>query len=405
MKGKKIYPYSTIGILGGGQLGKMLAQEAKKMGYRVITLDPTPNCPCAQVCDEQIIAEFNDKTQALNLAKKADVLTYEFENIPAETVEHLEEQGFSVFPSSKVLRRTQNRIKEKEFLRNIGIRTTDFQAVENSSDLEKAFLELGLPAVLKTSTSGYDGKGQVFLKTKRDIQNIGESQFCQELIYEKFAPFIKEVSVICARGRSGQVMTFPASENIHRNNILYMSIVPARIPAEAEKKAANIAKRVAKGLEAIGVIGVEMFLLEDGTILVNEIAPRVHNSGHYTIEACYTSQFEQHIRAICGLPLGSTGLLSPAVMINILGDDLISVEGLLSNGVSRKRTSLLLHGVQTKIDRVLKIAGANLHLYGKKEIKPGRKMGHITVLAESISSTIQLAEALKGFFHQKEKHD
>lgn len=387
MKNKKIYPPSTIGILGGGQLGKMLAQEAKKMGYKVITLDPTLNCPCAQVCDEQIIAEFNDKTQALNLAKKADVLTYEFENIPVETVEYLEEEGFCVFPSSKVLAITQNRIKEKEFLRSIGILTTDFQAVEEVSGVKEASLELGLPAVLKTSTSGYDGKGQVVLKTKGDIQNVGESLFCQppsakasagrELVYEKFVPFIKELSVICARGRSGQVMTFPVSENIHRNNILYMSIVPARIPAEVEKKAADIAKRVAKGLEAIGAIGVEMFLLEDETILVNEIAPRVHNSGHYTIEACYTSQFEQHIRAICSLPLGSTELLSPAVMVNILGQ-----EG--------RKAELL------GIDEALSIPGVNLHLYGKAEVRPGRKMGHLTVLADTLDEAIKMAEEAKN---------
>jgi 5-(carboxyamino)imidazole ribonucleotide synthase len=380
MKDKKIYPPSTIGILGGGQLGKMLAQEAKKMGYKVITLDPTSECPCAQVCDGQITARFNDKSQALNLAKKADVLTYEFENIPAETVEYLEKQGFSVFPSAKVLRLTQNRIKEKEFLRSQDILTADFQAVEKVSDLEKAFLELGLPAVLKTATGGYDGKGQVVLKTKEDLQNVEKGLFCEELIYEKFVPFIKEVSVICVRDRGGQIKTFPVSENIHRNNILYMSIVPARISQNAEKKAANIAKKVAQGLGAIGAIGIEMFLLKDDLILVNEIAPRVHNSGHYTIEACYTSQFEQHIRAICSLPLGSTELLSPAVMINILGDDLISRKDMFS-----------------WIDGVLKIKGANLHLYGKKEIKPGRKMGHITLLAASVSDAIQRAEIAKVF--------
>jgi 5-(carboxyamino)imidazole ribonucleotide synthase len=382
MKYKKIYPPSTIGILGGGQLGKMLAQEAKKMGYRVLTLDPTPNCPCAQVCDEQIVAEFRDKTQALNLAKKADVLTYEFENIPAETVEYLEKKEFSVFPSSKVLRLTQNRIKEKEFLRIIGILTADFQGIKKASDLEKAFLELGLPAVLKTATGGYDGKGQIVLKTKEDLENLLEkSLFGQELIYEKFASFIKEISVICVRDRSGEIKTFPVSENIHRNNILHMSIVPARISRNAEKKAANIAKRVTQGLGAIGTIGVEMFLLKDDLILVNEIAPRVHNSGHYTIEACHASQFEQHIRAICGLPLGSTELLSPAVMINILGDDLICRKDVFS-----------------WIGKVLKIKGASLHLYGKKEIRPGRKMGHITILACSVADALQRAETVKNFF-------
>ncbi len=371
---KKIYPPSTIGILGGGQLGRMLAQEAKKMGYRIITLDPTLGCPCAQVCDEQIVAEFSNKTQALKLAKKVDVLTYEFENIPAETVEYLEKHGFSVFPCSKALKLTQNRIKEKEFLRSQGILTADFYAVERTSDLEKAFLELGLPAVLKTSTGGYDGKGQVVLKNRKELENVFSRSSFGPLIWEKFIPFVKEISVICARGKNGQIKTFPVPENTHCNNILHMSIVPARIPAEVEKKAANIAKRVAERLGVIGVIGVEMFLLKDRTILVNEIAPRVHNSGHYTIEACYTSQFEQHIRAICGLPLGSTDLLSPAVMVNILGDGLMCKKDIFS-----------------LIDGVLKIAGVNLHLYGKNEIRPGRKMGHITVLAKSVSDAIRKA--------------
>ena len=380
-------------------MGKMLAQEAKKMGYRVITLDPTPECPCAQVCDEQIVAEFSDKTQALNLAKKSDVLTYEFENIPADTIEYLEEQGFAVFPSSKVLRITQNRIKEKEFLKSIGILTADFQAVADTSGLEKTFLDVGLPAVLKTATGGYDGKGQVVLRDKKELEDIPADFFPRSLIWEEFVPFAKEISVICARGRDGQTETFPVSENIHRRNILYMSIVPARIPAETEKKATDIAKRVAEGLAVIGVIGVEMFLLEDGTLLVNEIAPRVHNSGHYTIEACYTSQFEQHLRAICGLPLGSTELLSPAVMVNILGDDLNSEQGLLSNRVNCPKT------LRSVISGVLKITGANLHLYGKNEIRTGRKMGHITILADSVSEAIRRAETAAGFLGRKGKED
>ena len=375
MKYKKISPPSTIGILGGGQLGKMLAQEAKKMGYKVITLDPTPNCPCAQVSDEQIVAEFSDKIQALNLAKKADVLTYEFENIPAATVAYLEKEEVPIFPSSRVLAITQNRIIEKRFLNDRGIKTVHFQRVVNFSELEQVSGDLGLPAVMKTARGGYDGKGQVVLRSEGDMENLPESFFSQELIYEKFAPFIKEISVICARGRSGRITTFPVSENIHRHNILYLSIVPARVSAEVKNKAAEIAQRVAEGLGVVGAIGVEMFLLEDETILVNEIAPRVHNSGHYTIEACYTSQFEQHLRAICGLPLGSTRLLSPVVMINILGEE--------SSGKQAKLSG---------IDEVLALPGANLHLYGKDEVRPGRKMGHINVLADSVSEAIQGAK-------------
>lgn len=380
MPDKKIYPPSTIGILGGGQLGKMLAQEAKKMGYKVITLDPTPNCPCAQVSDEQIVAEFNDQTAAGNLAKKADVLTYEFENIPADTVAYLEKEGVPIFPSSPVLAITQNRIIEKKFLKDRGIKTVHFQRVSNLSELKQVSQDLGLPAVLKTARGGYDGKGQVVLRSEEDIRDLEENLFCQELIYEKFAHFIKEISVICARGRSGQITTFPVSENIHRHNILHLSIVPARVSAEVKDRAAEIAKRVAQGLGVVGAIGVEMFLLEDETILVNEIAPRVHNSGHYTIEACHTSQFEQHLRAICGLPLGSTRLLSPVAMVNILGEKLSDKKAKLSG-----------------IDEVLALPGANLHLYGKEEVRPGRKMGHISVLADSVSEAIRGAEKARDF--------
>ena len=375
---KKIYPPATIGVLGGGQLGRMLAQEAKKMGYKVITLDAVANCPCAQVCDEQIVAEFGDKSKALSLAQKSDVLTYEFENIPAQTVKYLEEKGFSVFPDSRVLEVTQNRVREKEFLKEIGIKTTYFQEFSDLFELKEILKNFGMPAVIKTAKGGYDGKGQVVLKTGDDFRNIEERLFSKELIYEKFVPFEKEISIICARDKSGKMVTFPVSENIHHNNILYMSIVPARISADLQKKAANIAKRVAQGLEGIGVIGVEMFLLEDGEILVNEIAPRVHNSAHYSIEACYTSQFEQHIRAICGLPLGSTDLLSPAVMVNILGGP----------GVDKK-------AVLCGMDKALNISRLNLHLYGKNDVKPGRKMGHLTVMADTVDEAIKQAEKAK----------
>ena len=377
---KRVYPGSTIGIFGGGQLGKMLTLEAKKMGYKVITLDPTPSSPCARVADEQIIASFDDRDAALNLAKRSDVLTYEFENVNADIIEYLEKEGFFVSPSSQVLKITQNRIKEKKFLRSQGILTTDFRAILKSSQLEEAREKPGLPAVLKTATSGYDGKGQIVLREKKDVEKIPESLTSRKLIWEKWVPFVKEISVICTRGARGEIKTFPVSENIHRSNILHMSIVPARIPTEAKEKAVEIAKKVAEKLKAIGTIGIEMFLLEEGTIMVNEIAPRVHNSGHYSIEACYTSQFEQHLRAICGLPLGSTKLLSAVVMVNILGEELRDKKTMLSG-----------------IDKALAIPGVNLHLYGKDEVRAGRKMGHITVLADSVPEAIRRAEKAKNF--------
>jgi 5-(carboxyamino)imidazole ribonucleotide synthase len=375
MKDKKIYPPSTIGIFGGGQLGKMLTQAAKKMGYNVITLDPTPNSPCAQVADEQIIATFDDYSAAEKLAEESDVLTYEFENVDADIIEHLEKKGNIIFPPSLALRITQNRIKEKEFLKKIGIPVTDFRAITSRSDLKSAQKELGLPAMLKTATGGYDGKGQTLLKTEKDILSVPEDLFFGELIWEKYVPFTKEISVICARGTVGELKTFPVSENVHRKNILYISSVPASISRETETKAAEIARRISEGLEAVGVIGVEMFLCEDEVILVNEIAPRVHNSGHYTIEACYTSQFEQHVRAICGMPLGKTELLSPVAMINILGEERGSGKNCLAG-----------------IAEALSIPGVSLHLYGKKEAKAGRKMGHLTVLADSTSGATSRAE-------------
>ncbi|MBT9131544.1 5-(carboxyamino)imidazole ribonucleotide synthase [candidate division NPL-UPA2 bacterium Unc8] len=372
---KKIYPKATIGIFGGGQLGRMLAQAAKKIGYNIITLDPIPNSPCAQIADEQIVAAFDDYGAAERLAEQSDVLTYEFENVNADIIEHLEKKGNTVFPSSTVLRITQNRIKEKEFLKKIGISVTDFRAIVRRSHLEEAKEELGLPAMLKTATGGYDGKGQILLNTEEDILDVPQDLFLKELIWERYVPFIKEISVICARGASNELITFPVSENVHRDNILYTSTVPARIPAEVEKKATDIARRISERLEVIGVIGVEMFLCEDGIILVNEIAPRVHNSGHYTIEACYTSQFEQHIRAICGLPLGRTELLSPVAMINILGE-------------GKGQGGDFLVGVE----KVLSIPGISLHLYGKERARAGRKMGHLTVLADSVLEAVSRAK-------------
>jgi 5-(carboxyamino)imidazole ribonucleotide synthase len=370
-----ITPPSTIGIIGGGQLGMMLAREAKRMGYKVLTLDPTEDCPCAQICDGQIIADFDDKKKVYALAKKSDVLTYEFENVPSTMISLLEESGFDVLPSSSVLHITQDRIKEKQFLRSIGVPTADFALIENHDDFKKAASTIGLPSILKTTTGGYDGKGQNVLKNEKDLLKIDESFFHRNWIWERFVPFLKEISVICSRSIDGSTAAFPVPENIHRNNILYMSIIPARIPEKIEKKAIEIAKKVACNLGYVGVIGVEMFYTKEGEVLVNEVAPRVHNSGHYTIEACVTSQFEEHIRMICGLPHGSTKLLSPAVMVNIIGDD-----------ASNKKS--VLRG----IDRALRIPGVSIHMYGKKDVKPGRKMGHMTILDDSAEACIRKAK-------------
>ncbi len=370
-----IYPPSTIGIIGGGQLGMMLAREAKRMGYKVLTLDPTQDCPCAQICDGQIIADFHEQDKVYELAKRSDVLTYEFENVPSEIISFLEEKNFNVFPSSSVLKITQDRIREKQFLRSIDVPTADFSLVESYNDLNKAASMIGFPSIIKTTTGGYDGKGQIVLKNENDLSLIDEKFFERNWILEKFVPFLKEISVLCSRSIDGSTRAFPISENIHANNILFMSIVPARIPAIAEKQAIEIAHKVASNLRFVGVIGVEMFYTIDGDILVNEIAPRVHNSGHYTIEACTTSQFDEHIRMICGLPHGSVKLLTPAVMVNIIGEDSINSNSFLSG-----------------IDKALSIPGVSLHMYGKKEVKSGRKMGHMTVIEGSQKECIKKAK-------------
>lgn len=373
-----ISPGSTIGILGGGQLGRMLAMEAKKMGYRVVTLDPTPDSPCGQVADEQIVASFDDVEAAVTLAGKCDVITYEFENVAVTVVEHLEKVQV-VHPGSHVLRVTQNRVAEKSLLRELNIEVTDFDVVRGQDDLERASEHIGLPTVLKTTRGGYNGKGQYIIKDRGQAlsayQRLKMSSGA-ELIWERFVPFVKEVSVICARTSTGEVASYPVAENIHHDNILYMSIVPAQISPATEKKAKEIAETIASQLGVVGVIGIEMFLMEDGSLLVNEIAPRPHNSGHYTLDACQTSQFEQQLRAICGLPLGSTALLSPVVMINILGEG------------SGNR----LDGVE----EALKDPNIKLHIYGKIGAKAKRKMGHLCALAESVPEAIGMAEKAKS---------
>ncbi len=386
MENKIIIPPSTIGIIGGGQLGMMLAQEAKRMGYKVITLDPVPDCPCAQVCDGQVVADFDDRASALKLAQKSQVLTYEFENVPYRTVSFLEEKGYKILPSSKSLKITQDRVREKEFLRSIGVATAGFAPVENYKDLKDAAAEQGIPGIIKTTRGGYDGKGQIPLRSQKDLSATGKKMFSkkgsQKWIWERFIPFKKEISVICSRSEDGTTSVFPVSENIHVDNILYMTIAPARISSYARKSAYGIASKVIGELDAVGVIGVEMFLTADDQVLVNEIAPRVHNSGHYSIEACLTSQFEQHIRMVCGLPQGSTKLLSSAVMINILGQDTDSQDPVLKG-----------------IEKALELEGVNLHLYGKKSVRPGRKMGHITVLSENSDIAIETAKRAKNLLY------
>ena len=369
-----VSPGATIGILGGGQLGRMIALAGRAMGYGFATLDPTENCPCGQVSDLEITAKYDDPMAAKKLAEVSDVITYEFENVDAQVAAILEKES-SVPQGSQLLRITQNRISEKTTLDHHGIPVAPFRVVRSEEEVAKAIAELGLPAVMKTATGGYDGKGQYVLRQPEEAPVAFRelSGWNTEIIIEQFIPFIKEVSVIAARSGRGEIRTFPVSENIHIDNILHLSIVPARIPEKVEEEAARLAVQVAEKLNVIGLVAVEMFVTADHRILVNELAPRPHNSGHYTMDACATSQFEQHIRAICNLPLGSTKLLSPVVMVNILGEHVEPV----------------LNKINDLPDT------AKLHLYGKKECKAKRKMGHLNVLAESVEDALLKIQQLE----------
>ncbi|GEC93627.1 5-(carboxyamino)imidazole ribonucleotide synthase [Brevibacillus sp. HB1.4B] len=371
---KQIKPGSTLGILGGGQLGRMIALAGRAMGYRFVTMDPTADAPCGQTADRQIVASYDDVEAAMQLASVSDVISYEFENVDAQVAEVLESRAY-VPQGSRLLRITQNRIREKTAIREIGIPVAPFCVVNSLEDLQNAVRELGLPAVMKTATGGYDGKGQWVLRSEAELAEAYEtlSKAGTELIVEQFVPFQMELSVIAARNPAGELAVFPVSENIHQENILHLSIVPARISAEVAARAEEIARTIVEKLDVVGLIAVELFLTEDGQLYVNELAPRPHNSGHFTMDACVTSQFEQHVRAVCNLPLGSTELLSSVVMVNILGEHL-----------------------QPVIDQIDKLPRtAKLHLYGKAESKAKRKMGHINVLAPTVEEALTLIDELK----------
>jgi 5-(carboxyamino)imidazole ribonucleotide synthase len=374
---RTILPGATLGILGGGQLGRMFAFEAKRMGYRVVTLEPSPDSPCGQVADEQIQADYADEAALRMLAEKCDVVTYEFENIDAHAVEFLEGLGKAVHPGSRVLRVSQDRLLEKEFLRDAGLGVTSFMAVDSLADLKDAAAKVGLPAVIKTVRGGYDGKGQAVV---RDAA-AAEAAFHKlhrgnPLIWEGLVPFVKELSVVACRGIDGKARAFPVSENVHVDNILDTGMVPARISAAAADKARAMAEAVGDSLGIVGAYCVELFLVEGDGILVNEIAPRPHNSGHYTLDACACSQFEQQVRAICGLPLGTTDILKPSVMINILGDG----------------RGDILYGA----DAAMREDALTFHLYGKTQAAAKRKMGHFTVLGDSLDAALAKASVARA---------
>ncbi|MCY8474595.1 5-(carboxyamino)imidazole ribonucleotide synthase [Bacillus halotolerans] len=365
MSNQIIYPGAVIGIIGGGQLGKMMAVSAKQMGYKVAVVDPVKDSPCGQVADIEITASYNDREAIRKLAEISDIITYEFENIDYDALHWL--KGHAYLPQgSELLLITQNRETEKKAIQSAGCEVAPYRIVKTKDELKEAVQSLGLPAVLKTCRGGYDGKGQFVIKETSQIEEASALLEHGTCILESWVSFKMELSVIVVRSVNGEISTFPAAENIHHNNILFQSIVPARVEERIQEKAAELAVKLADELNLVGPLAVEMFLTEGDELLVNELAPRPHNSGHYTLDLCETSQFEQHIRAVCGLPLGKTELLKPGMMVNLLGDEV---------KIPEEEPELLKE--------------AKLYVYGKHEIKKGRKMGHITFMKQPEDEWIQ----------------
>lgn len=374
---KVILPGSTIGVLGGGQLGRMMANAGSAMGYRFVAMDPTPDSPAGQV-GGQIVAAYDDREAARELARQSDVITYEFENVDAGVAAMLMEESY-VPQGSELLYTTQHRLREKLAIEAAGVQVAPYREIRSEQELREAVQAFGTPCVLKTATGGYDGKGQWVIRSLEEIADAyaALSQAGTDLVLEQFIHFDKEISVIAARSPQGEIKAFPPAENIHVDNILHLSIVPARIGEELRREAERLAVRIAEGLGVVGLIAVEMFVTPEGGLFVNELAPRPHNSGHYTMEACRTSQFEQHVRAVCGLPLGDVSLLTPVVMVNVLGQH---VEPLLKRTAERDEAAERL-GVAPK-----------LHLYGKKDAVRKRKMGHVNVLAPDTDAALRWIE-------------
>jgi len=365
----------NIGIIGGGQLGKMMILEAKKMNFEVIILDPTLNCPAHSIADQHLEASFDDKKAIKKLADKSDILTYEFEHIDVEALKELEQEGYKVYPTAKSLNLIQDKFVQKFVLKEAGLPVPDFIKVTEKTDIKEAGENFGYPLMLKSCKGGYDGKGNAVIDNKDKVEfafnQLGAGN--NGLMVEEFIPFKKEISVIIGRGLNDDKKVYPIGENEHRDNILYTTKVPAEISNEVKKTAIELAFDVIEVFEGVGIFCIEMFVSQDDELLINEIAPRPHNSGHYSIEGSITSQFEQHIRAITGLPLGSTELLKPIVMRNILGSD--------------KEGKAVVLGMK----KALEIPEIKVHIYGKEINRPGRKMGHLTATADNLKEATRRA--------------
>jgi phosphoribosylaminoimidazole carboxylase PurK protein len=363
-----------IGIVGGGQLGRLIAIDAKRLGFTVNIIDPTPNSPAGQIADHQIVAEYNDEKAIRQLAKISDFLTFEIELANAKILDELSEEGLQINPSAKTLTIIKDKLSQKEFLRNAKIPVADFVEVNSKEEIKKIAKKFGYPLLLKARFDAYDGRGNALIKNEKQIDNGLEKLKGRKLYVEKFVPFTKELAIMVGRNANNEIISYPVVETIHKNNICHIVIVPAPIDKKIQLKAQRLAEKVMKQLQGAGMFGIEMFLTKDEKILINEIAPRVHNSGHYTSEANETSQFEQHARAITGMPFGSTKLTVPsAVMINILGE---------RDGDAKPM------GVEV----AEKISGVKVHIYGKLQTRVERKMGHITVIGKTLSETLRKAK-------------
>ena len=366
--GRIIPPGATLGVLGGGQLGRMFAIAARRLGYRIHIFCPEADSPAAPVADRTFVAPYEDLDPVRAFARTVDVVTFEFENVPSATSDACSEV-VPVRPAGRVLHITQQRLREKGFLRDHGFPVTPFRAIHSLEDLVSATRELGLPGVLKTASFGYDGKGQRTLRSATELSEAFTGLGGTEGIYEAFVDFAQEVSVVGARTVEGQFAAFPVFENVHAHHILDVTVSPARLTPELEAAARELSRGILEALDVVGLLTVELFVTRDGRLIVNELAPRTHNSGHLTLDACVTCQFEQQVRAVCGLPLGSTELKQPAAMANLLGD--------------------VWNGGPPRWDQALSNPRLKLHLYGKASPRPGRKMGHITATADSPEAAIE----------------
>jgi len=366
----QILPGATLGMLGGGQLGRMFTVAAQTMGYKVVVLEPDVNSPAGVIADQHICAHYDDETALAELAEICDAITTEFENIPATVLSYLEAKTV-VHPSSKALSLTQNRLVEKAFIESLGINVAPYVAIRSMADIDALAHSFVFPAIIKAASFGYDGKGQAVCETADDVRNAFTKLNEVECVLEQRINLDREVSTVLARGQDGIISHFPIAENKHVNGILHQTTVPSSVSPIQAQTATEMANKIAEGLAYVGTMAVEFFISNEGDILANEIAPRPHNSGHFSLDACETSQFEQQVRMLCGLPSGNCDLISPVVMINLLGDVW---------GKSQPHWNTLLSKPQNK-----------LHLYGKKEARSGRKMGHFNTLSDSAEHATTIA--------------